>query len=141
MDCNLYELYKNKKSLFNLDKIRSTGHDILEATLYIHEKGIFHRDIKPENILVSGDREIKLADFGSCKSSFLLIQTCIHLHHIPNTFPLVGIAPQSVSSPTDIIHKKWISGASVVYFFNSTLNTPSSLVKINSIKYPLFSQS
>jgi len=29
MDCNLYELYKNKKALFNLDKIRSVGHDIL----------------------------------------------------------------------------------------------------------------
>jgi renal tumor antigen len=80
MDCNLYELYKNKKSLFNLDKIRSTGHDILEATLYIHEKGIFHRDIKPENILVSGDREIKLADFGSCKSIPLLI---IDMHSSP----------------------------------------------------------
>ena len=68
MDCNLYELYKSKKSLFNLDKIRSSGHDILEAVAYIHEKDIFHRDIKPENILVSGDRVLKLADFGSCKS-------------------------------------------------------------------------
>jgi hypothetical protein len=29
MDSNLYELYKSKKSLFNLDKIRSVGHDIL----------------------------------------------------------------------------------------------------------------
>ena len=68
MDCNLYELYKSKRSLFNLDKIRSSGHDILEAVAYIHEKDIFHRDIKPENILVSGDRVLKLADFGSCKS-------------------------------------------------------------------------
>lgn len=42
--------------MFNLEKIRSVCHDILEATAYIHEKGIFHRDIKPENILVSGDR-------------------------------------------------------------------------------------
>ena len=69
MDSNLYELYKNKKSLFNLDKVRSVGHDILEATSFIHERDIFHRDIKPENILVSGDRIIKLADFGSCKST------------------------------------------------------------------------
>jgi renal tumor antigen len=47
MDCNLYELYKNKKSLFNLDKVRSVCHDILEAVAFIHEKDIFHRDIKP----------------------------------------------------------------------------------------------
>ena len=69
MDCNLYELYKQKKAVFNIEKIRAVLSDILEATAFIHEKGIFHRDIKPENILVSADREIKLADFGSCKSS------------------------------------------------------------------------
>jgi serine/threonine protein kinase len=56
MDCNLYEFYKNKKTLFTLDKIRTISHDILEATAFIHQKGIFHRDIKPENILVSADR-------------------------------------------------------------------------------------
>jgi renal tumor antigen len=47
MDCNLYEFYKNKRALFTLDKIRTVAHDILEATAYIHERGIFHRDIKP----------------------------------------------------------------------------------------------
>lgn len=84
MDCNLYEMYKNKKALFNLDKIRSVGHDILEAIDFIHEKGLFHRDIKPENILVSGDREIKIADFGSCKSTKALSQTPIRPHLTPS---------------------------------------------------------
>jgi len=91
MDCNLYEFYKNKKSLFNLDKIRSVGHDILEAAAYLHEKGLFHRDIKPENILVNGDREIKMADFGSCKSTQPLSQTFTHHLHIQSIFPHGGI--------------------------------------------------
>ena len=68
MDCNLYEFYKNKKNLLNVDKIRSIGYDILEALNYMHAREIFHRDIKPENILVLGDRIFKVADLGSCKS-------------------------------------------------------------------------
>lgn len=43
-------------------------YEILQAVDYIHKKGIFHRDIKPENILVKGEKLLKLADFGSCKS-------------------------------------------------------------------------
>lgn len=70
MDGNLYEYYKSKKANGGvpLDRIRSIVHDILSAVSFIHKKGIFHRDIKPENVLFKGERVIKLADFGSCKS-------------------------------------------------------------------------
>jgi serine/threonine protein kinase len=111
MDSNLYELYKNKKSLFNLEKIRAVGHDILEATVYIHERGIFHRDIKPENILVSGDREVKLADFGSCKSTTILSEISIHRSRIPSTSPRGGIDLPSAFSPTATTQRRWTSGA------------------------------
>lgn len=91
MDCNLYELYKNKRTLFSLEKIRSVAHDILDATAFIHEKGIFHRDIKPENILVSAERDIKLADFGSCKSNTPDSQICTRSRPSPSTSPRAGI--------------------------------------------------
>lgn len=37
---------------------------ICETLLYVHKNGIAHRDIKPENILMDGNMEIKLIDFG-----------------------------------------------------------------------------
>ena len=68
MDCNLYEYYKNKKNSMTIERVRNIVHDLLDAVLHVHKKGIFHRDIKPENILMSGEKVMKLADFGSCKS-------------------------------------------------------------------------
>jgi hypothetical protein len=36
MDGNLYEYYKNKKNVFNLDRIRAITHEILDAVAYMH---------------------------------------------------------------------------------------------------------
>lgn len=74
MDGNLYEYYKNKKNVggLALERIKTVVYEILQAVDYIHKKGIFHRDIKPENVLVKGEKVVKLADFGSCKSRFFM---------------------------------------------------------------------
>lgn len=37
---------------------------LMNAVGYMHAKGVAHRDIKPENLLVSGEGNLKLADFG-----------------------------------------------------------------------------
>ena len=31
---------------------------------YLHKKGVSHRDIKPENLLLDGEDNLKISDFG-----------------------------------------------------------------------------
>ncbi|KAF2275129.1 Pkinase-domain-containing protein [Westerdykella ornata] len=37
---------------------------LINAVGFMHSKGIAHRDIKPENVLLSGEGNLKVADFG-----------------------------------------------------------------------------
>jgi serine/threonine protein kinase len=57
-------------------QVAKTAHELLDALVFAHEKGILHRDIKPENIIIvrqGGALETsKLVDFGIAKASKLL---------------------------------------------------------------------
>ncbi|KAK3158831.1 hypothetical protein QOZ80_2AG0142210 [Eleusine coracana subsp. coracana] len=63
MECNLYQLMKDRVKPFSESEVRNWCFQIFHALAYMHQRGYFHRDLKPENLLVSKD-VIKLADFG-----------------------------------------------------------------------------
>ncbi|KAL1293467.1 hypothetical protein HN51_054126 [Arachis hypogaea] len=63
MDCNLYQLIKDREKPFSEEGIRRFMKQVLQGLSHMHKRGFFHRDLKPENLLVTND-VIKIADFG-----------------------------------------------------------------------------
>ncbi|KAL2371783.1 hypothetical protein RJ035_006156 [Blastomyces gilchristii] len=47
-----------------LSQARCAFRDSVLGLEYLHYQGIIHRDIKPANLLVTGDRRVKISDFG-----------------------------------------------------------------------------
>ena len=45
---------------------------LLHAVKYLHGSGLVHRDIKPSNVLIDGNCDVKLCDFGLSR----LINSC-----------------------------------------------------------------
>jgi serine/threonine protein kinase len=54
----------SKGERFSIKDALHVMHQLLDALEYSHERGVVHRDIKPSNIILTGNNQVKVVDFG-----------------------------------------------------------------------------
>ena len=63
MEADLHQVIRSKQKL-TPEHHQYFIYQILRALKHIHSAGVIHRDLKPGNILVNGNCDIKICDFG-----------------------------------------------------------------------------
>ena len=65
---NITEVMEDKKKIgatFDEDTIRTYMLQLVKAVAHMHSNGFFHRDLKPENMILVGENDLRLIDFGT----------------------------------------------------------------------------
>ncbi|KAK7291755.1 hypothetical protein RIF29_07139 [Crotalaria pallida] len=97
------ELFYKISSKGRLDEAegRKMFQQLIDGVSYCHNKGVFHRDLKLENVLVDGQGNIKISDFG--------------LSALPQQFREDGLLHTTCGSPNyvapEILANKGYDGA------------------------------
>lgn len=63
MDTDLHQIISSNQGLTD-DHCQYFTYQILRALKHIHSANVFHRDLKPSNILLNGNCDLKICDFG-----------------------------------------------------------------------------
>jgi len=83
--------------------VKSYTYQILQGTLYCHQRRIMHRDLKPANLLINREGTIKLADFGLARGFGLSVK--FYTHQIVTLYyraPEILLGSPKYSCPIDL---------------------------------------
>ncbi|KAG9443951.1 hypothetical protein H6P81_015291 [Aristolochia fimbriata] len=76
MDSGSLETLARRTGTLSEDVLASVARQVLLGLNYLHGLKIVHRDIKPSNLLVNGEMEVKISDFGVSKVMVRRLETC-----------------------------------------------------------------
>ncbi|XP_033116181.1 mitogen-activated protein kinase 7-like [Anneissia japonica] len=66
MESDLHQIIHSKQT-FSEEHVRYFLYQLLRGLKYIHSANVIHRDLKPSNLLVNGNCELKIGDFGMAR--------------------------------------------------------------------------
>jgi len=69
VDGGTLEQYSRPENLLPINKVIEIVFKCTKALDYAAKQGVIHRDIKPANIMLSGENDIKITDFGAAQTS------------------------------------------------------------------------
>ena len=99
-----------RKVRFNTTQAINIVSQLLKALQHAHEHGVWHRDVKPGNILLVGDGQVKITDFGIAR---------VEAASSPQTNTIMGtpgfIAPELYLSDA-FDHRSDLFAAGVVFY-------------------------
>ncbi|MCP3919670.1 MAG: serine/threonine protein kinase [bacterium] len=98
---------------------------LCDALQYAHSEGVVHRDIKPENILLDGEGNVRIADFGLAKivGEGNSLATLTGSHQAMGTFRYM--APEQIDRPRDVDHRADLFSMGVVLYEMLTGEVPA----------------
>jgi serine/threonine protein kinase len=107
MDCNLYDLIRDRCVPFTEEEIRKLMLQILQGLVYMHNNGYFHRDLKPGNMMLSLSELCclyisKYINTTSVSENLLVTNGVVKIADF-------GLAREVCSSPpyTDYVSTRW----------------------------------
>ena len=67
MDTDLHQIIQSPQAL-TLDHLQYFVYQLLRGIKYIHSLDVVHRDLKPSNLLLNGNCDLKICDFGLARA-------------------------------------------------------------------------
>eukprot|EP00742_Colponemidia_sp_Colp-10_P008345 GILJ01009035.1.p1 GENE.GILJ01009035.1~~GILJ01009035.1.p1 ORF type:complete len:440 (+),score=30.18 GILJ01009035.1:198-1322(+) len=68
MDTDLHQIISSPQELSD-DHVQYFLYQLLKGLRYIHSAHVLHRDLKPSNLLVNGNCDLKICDFGLARAA------------------------------------------------------------------------